>query len=245
MAGIIRREDANSTALAYSFEDLEARARAMLARAQEQSRRLVADAQAQADQIRDAAREDGHAKGLEEGRMTGARQAHDEALPQALGAAKNQLTQLTSALAAGLREFDAAKRTLLAHAEASLLDLALSIAKRVCKQAALANPIVAVGNLREVLTLARHERDIAVHVNPAQHALLQQAAPKILEDLRRLDHVNVVADEAVTAGGCVLHSSTGTIDAQIEPQLERIAAALRPHDDGADDDAPGAAESAT
>jgi flagellar assembly protein FliH len=225
VAGVLRREKFASRP-AFSFEDLEGKAQALLGQAHEQARQIVACA-AEAGRQRAAQLEkEAYARALEQGRRQGFEQARADAADAALQEARQELTQLARTLAEGLRSFEEGKRRLLATAECGLLELALAIARRVCKHDVGASSVAARANARALLEMVKHEGDLELHVSPAECDALHQAVPEFVASAGQRTHVAVVADPAVERGGCVLHTREGTIDATLETQLERVATAL-------------------
>jgi flagellar assembly protein FliH len=233
VAGVLRREKFSSKS-AFSFEDLEGKARAVLDEAREQARRIVAQAVEEGRRRAAQLEQEAYPRGLEEGRHRGFEQAHADAAEAALQQARQDLAQLAQALAGGLDAFEQSKRRLLATAECGLLKLALAIARRVCKHDVGAASAAARANVRALLEMVKHEGDLELHLNPAECDALRQAVPELLASTGRLTHVEIMPDAAITRGGCVLHSRDGTIDASLETQLDRVAAALVEQPGGGD-----------
>lgn len=227
MAGILRREQFQS-APAFSFQDLDQQARAVLRRAEAQGREILAEAERRGAQIGEQRRQEGHQRGLEEGRRAGLEQVQRETRETALREARQRLRQLTDALAKALGECERDKRRLLAAAESGLIELALAVARRVCKIAAGASSEPALANARALLELARHGADAELRFHPEEFAEIQATAAEFLRDVGQLRHVKLAADANVARGGCVLATNDGTADAALETQLDRIAAALLP-----------------
>lgn len=225
MGKVIRREDMEGQCR-FSFADLERQGRDVVAQAEARARRIVGEAEARARQLAAASQRKAHEAGLAEGRRVGMAQVEAEARQAAREAAQANLTQLIQALSAGLAEFDREKRRLLAVAESGLLEVALAIAERVCKLHVQDSVESARGNIRAVLDMVRHHGDLELHVNPAEHALLASETAALFEGVAKLEHVHLVADPAVTRGGCVLYGAGGVIDATLETQLEHVAEAL-------------------
>jgi flagellar assembly protein FliH len=225
VAGVLRREKFASVP-PFSFPDVEGQARLIQERAEEQARETVAQAEEEARQRAARIEKEAHERGLQEGRREGLAQVRREATQAATDEARADLARLTQALETGLAAFEESRRRLLALAECGLIELALTIARRVCKRDVGTTSATALANARAVVQMAEHERDLEVHVNPAECAALQQAAPQLLASTKRLTHVKIVPDGEVERGGCVLHSRVGTIDASVETQLDRVAEAL-------------------
>lgn len=225
MGRVIGRES-QPGGCAFSFEDLEQQARALLERAREEARRLHAAALAEAAASVQAEQQRGYRRGLEEGRAAGLEQVRREAAQAALLEARESLASLRASLSAAVRDFEQAKRRLIASAEAGLLELALAIARRVCKTRTAGDVEAARANARHLLELARHEHDLQLRLHPADADALRDALPELLAATESAAHVELIADESVGRGGCVLTSRDGTIDASIDTQLDRIAEAL-------------------
>jgi flagellar assembly protein FliH len=115
-----------------------------------------------------------------------------------------------------------------------MLELALAIARQVCKHDAGTSSEAARANAAALLKMVKHESDLVLHLNPADYETLQRAAPELRTSIDRLAHVELAADPTVERGGCVLEGHHGTVDARLETQLDRVAAALlKPRESGA------------
>lgn len=225
MAGVLRREKFCSSP-AFSFQDLEEQAQGLLAEARAQARRIVATAEQQARRRADQLVREAAPRGREQGRREAFEQAREEAAQVALKEARQSCTDACGALTTGLAAFDQDKRRLLATAESGMLELALAIARRVCKHDVGNSSDAARANAAALLEMVKHESDLALHLNPTDCETLRRAVPEMGASIDRLAHVELVADPAVDRGGCVLEGRRGTIDATLEAQLDRVAAAL-------------------
>lgn len=236
MGGVIRRESI-STAPAFSFCDVERQAGEILARARAEAERLSAEArqrtsaaEAEARERLEARAREGYEKGLVEGRQAGLEQIRKEARQAAVQGAKDELVRLTRALATGLAEYERNRRSLTALAESGLIELAVAIARRVCKTLASSSADAARANARALLELVKHHEDLELHVHPDDCELLRDVAGELTQQVAQLEHVSVLADRTVERGGCVLRTRDGTIDASIGSQIDRIAKAICGHD---------------
>lgn len=223
----------------FRFADIQREADQLLDAARNEARRIARDAQRQAAKTIAVDRQSGYQEGLKQGQRDGheqvLRETRDAALATALRTAKADVDRLVAALRAGLADFEEQKRSLIASAESELIDLALAVARRVCKTTAAASGDAARANARALLDMVQHSGDLTLHFHPEDFALIEQAGTPLVADAALHHHVKVTSDPAVERGGCVLHTQTGTIDAGITAQLERIAAALcaTPTPDGA------------
>jgi len=225
MGSVIRRENVSATT-SFSFADVEHQAREMIAHARAQAAKLIADAEARAQHLIGQRKEEAHRVGLAEGRQAGQTQVREEARDAAMKAAREELTQLTGALADGLAEVDRQKHALVTQAESGLIELAVAIARRVCKTTATMTIEPALANARALLDLVSHHNDIELHMNPAEHELLQDVAADFDKCIGALEHVTLHPDPTVERGGCRVHTQNGSINASIVEQLDRISEVL-------------------
>ncbi|MEP0846845.1 MAG: hypothetical protein HRF50_08500 [Phycisphaerae bacterium] len=225
MPGVIRKPRFKASP-AFSFPDLEAQASAILRRANTEAQQIISDARRRAGKEREAVHAQARAQGFEQGRREGQEQASRQAAAAALQEARQELQRLLGALGAGLAEYERRKHDLLAAAESELIRLALAIARRVCKRAAARDPEVAAANMQALLQLVQHEHDLIVRVSPAELERLKELADGFVRTAGESRHVRIEADAALQRGDCVLVTRTGTVDAALDVQLDRIAEAL-------------------
>jgi flagellar biosynthesis/type III secretory pathway protein FliH len=245
LAGLIR-QSAFGSKPAFSFADLEQRARQQIAASQSEIDRLLAAARAQAEQEALAIREQARAEGLATGRREGLEAIRKEAQQTALKDARQKLDQLAQALRQALEQYDQQRHALLAQAEGGLIHLALEIARRVCKQAVGGHSPIVAQNALNLLELVGHADDLVLSVHPddldqARAALrhwIEPHAPATTPAANagvdragvtrptRFDHVQLRPDPDAPRGTCVLTTAAGKLDASIEAQLDRIAVAL-------------------
>ena len=233
MAGVIRKEQFASVP-AFSFEDFGRRALKIVEAAHAEAAALKATAKRAAAVEIAKLRERAHAEGHSEGHAQGLRQAREAARESARREARAETQRLSAMLAAALREFEQCKHRVLADAESGLIRLAIAIARRVCKCAVALSSDAAIANVRHLLELVRHDHDVTLSVHPDEWELLRAAAQEFVEGCDRLEHVEVVPDKSMPSGGCRIRTTDSEINADIDVQLQRVAAALLPDDAAAE-----------
>jgi flagellar assembly protein FliH len=165
-------------------------------------------------------RRDGLAKGLDEGRAAGQKQALEEHRPQ--------LTEAVAALTDAAADLDASRGELESAALEEVVALAIAVARRVTKRQALVEPQVLTENLREAMRLVVSAAAVKVAIHPSQRRTLDAALPTLRLEFPRLGHVEVVDDESVHPGGCRVYAGGGQVDATLDEQLDRVVADLLP-----------------
>jgi flagellar assembly protein FliH len=220
------RTGRRESAIVMDLSDLEREAADIVARAQAEAARIMAEGKAAAQRettlIREQAQAAGHQEGLEAGLAEGRKLGHDEAL----AAVSTQLSDLMTRWSQTLDLLHQHMPEHVADARMDLVALAVAIARRVTHQEAKVNPQVTAAVVEETLRTAGAARRVALSINPAEADMMAEYLPGLLSKLRSIEEVELTEDEGISPGGCVLRFGSGKIDARIETQLDRIAEEL-------------------
>lgn len=176
------------------FEAMEARIRELERELEERSRGFASDLEL------------ARAEALEAGR-------NSEREEQA-----ERMEQMTGALQAAAAEFEAGRDRYLAQVEREVVKLALAIAARILHREALMDPLLLSGAVRVALAQLSEGTEVRLKVPAADHKMWS-------EMLREADlplHAEIVPDEALTAGECVLEAHPGSVDLGVRGQLTEI-----------------------
>lgn len=197
----------------FSFADWGSAAGQVVA-GQNDSEQMLAAARCEAERIRAEAREQGLATAMSE----------FDAMVEHAATLKFEawLPTLKTALA----EVAASKASWLAQWESSALRVAIAISERVLRREIERTPEVAVALVRETLELST-TGEAKLHLHPDDIGCLGPQLESLLAEFGRASCVALVADAAITRGGCRLDTRLGSIDQQLEAQLARIEEELR------------------
>jgi flagellar assembly protein FliH len=221
MATVIRKQDSSVRSagrtvrpVAFDFENLNDRANEYLDTVRCESAKIVQQAHQQAEQIRRQAEVDGR---------QAAEDAAQKVLDERVGLRMNTLLPALESLIAQLND---AKADWLRRWEQSAVAVAAAIAERIIRRELDRQPEIALEWIAEALRLAAGSASIKLHLNPTDHEHLGSQVQRLAESLCQLAAADVVADPAVSPGGCRVETQFGEIDQQIEAQLARIQAEL-------------------
>jgi flagellar assembly protein FliH len=193
------------TSAEFSFEALEAppvvTAPAPAVKGPDDVLAALARAEAEADALRAAAREEG----LREGR--------EEALAM-LTPALEALTQAAEGVQAS--QFERAERL-----EAHAVDLALFLAEKVLGGALAVEPERVVEAVRGALRGIVERERVTVLVHPDDLELVRDAMDDVRASLGGIEHCEVQAERRVSRGGAVVRTPDGDVDARVEIKLQR------------------------
>ena len=210
----------------FGFDDLERELAERRAAAVAEAQRIIAEARHEARQQAVAIREQARREGFEQGRREGREAIERQAREQIRQQTQQQWQAQLEALRRTTLELEQRKHALLAEAETGLVELAMAIARRVCKRLAERDPQVALENVRTLLARVAHEHDVVITVSREQFELVRELAEPLLAELAGCEHVQWQMDASLPPGSCRITTRSGELDATIETQLERIAEAL-------------------
>lgn len=184
---------------------------------EEQARARLQEEQAE------AFREEGYAKGFAEGLAQGHGQAMLEAQEQVNAFLNNQgqdtARQLAALVASAHVQLDAAEQV----AARGMLELACELARQVLRHEVATNPNTLLPVIREALTpLIADSKSTVLKLHPLDMDML--------EDVLRAEYpslpLTLLADAAITRGGCQIQSTGTQIDGTLEKRWARAVGQL-------------------
>ncbi len=226
--GVIKANNATqqtaSQVVRLSLRDIEAEAQALIDRANQEAERILADAQRRAGEIEAEAQAKHREEAWNQGHADGAEQGRSESIERY----EEEIREAVSSLLSAAEAIDLSRAQLEHQALDDVVRLALAIAQRITKRQSMVDPGVLKENLREVMNLLVHRDDVRIAIHPAQRATLDELLPMLKIQWPTLLHVEITEDAALLPGGCRVTAGQGSIDADIQGQLDRIAAELIP-----------------
>jgi flagellar assembly protein FliH len=222
--GLIKASTEPAGVIHFECRDIEAQARAKLNQAQAQAEAMLDDAQSRSLSIEEDARAAGQARGMAAGREEG----RAEGRAQVLQDYADELKLAAQTFLRAAKEIEASREVLQSEALGEVVQLAIAIAQRVTKRQGLIDPQVLRANLRDAMKMVVRGSAVRIAVHPTQRAALVDALPQLKIDWPTMEHVAVVDDESISPGGCRVSTNHGQIDADLQSQLDRIAAELSP-----------------
>jgi flagellar assembly protein FliH len=216
MAGIIKAAGstepvATSVQSAFHFDDV---GQSYLQRVRAEAAAIVASARQQAGKIK--------AKATEEGRQAAIQAAHASLRTRL----DQQLASTLAALRHAAENIEHARHAWQQHWEQHAVQLAAAVAARLCRRELSQKPEITLQWVREALQLAAGNNQVTLRLNPDDYQSLANHVEIITKQLTGLGSVRMVADPAITAGGCRVDTEFGSLDQQLESQLARITEEL-------------------
>jgi flagellar assembly protein FliH len=228
--GLIKNRDAHGV-VSHGFQDLgdlKLQAEKLLDEARAEARRIVEEAEARAQSLITEAQPRGHEEGRQRGHAEGLEAGRGEGRAEALNELRARLEQLIPAWTGALETFEKQRNDLLLAAREDILELALAMGGKITHRVIEADPGVVTDQVAEALALVAEASAITVSVNPKDRKLVEKVLGDVVEKIGLSAHVDLSEDEQISAGGCVVTTGKGRIDATVDRQIERIVETLLP-----------------
>jgi flagellar biosynthesis/type III secretory pathway protein FliH len=200
--------------IAFNLQDIAQRANTHLDDVRVQAAQIVVEAQRQADAIRRRAEEEGKQAAIK---------AAQRVLDEQVG---KKMETLFPALEKVIADIKDAKNDWLRHWEASGVKLACAIAEKVCHAELTRQPEIAIGLLREALSLVSGTSRVRIHLHPADVETMSGQILRLQQEFQAVGPAEVLPNATISPGGCRVETMHGAVDQQFEAQLSRIASEL-------------------
>lgn len=220
MAGVIKagsqqaNQQTQSSKPYFHLEDLEQRGNQYLEDVRKQADQILKDAQREAQKLRIRTIADAKKEALEN-----ARNLMNDELQRKLAEVdpmvKSTLAQVAQQIQAWQQEWE--NRTVA---------LAVGIAEKVIGQQLTQTPEIVLNQIEQALRLAGTQDRMELRIHPQDIEEFKITIEKLIENLGDLATTVMVPDETIQPGGCVVRARYGSIDAQLETQIQRIGEEL-------------------
>jgi flagellar assembly protein FliH len=167
--------------------------------------RILADAAAEAERIRETARAEGRAEGVEMGRSEGLAEARSAVL----------------ALREAVAEAGALRARLAEETERDAVALALALAAKIVSGTIEVQPERILDAVRGALRRVAERRRVTLLVDPADLEAVAAAVADVAAEVGGVEHCDVQADRRVGRGGVIVSTVESEVDATVDTQLER------------------------
>jgi flagellar biosynthesis/type III secretory pathway protein FliH len=188
------------------LEEARRKAQQMVTEAQAEARHLIEEIRLHANMAQKEATE----RGIEEGREEGRRQGREE-FARMMEHARDLYQQT-------IRE----REKLLTSAETELARLAIKVAEKIIGQEIRSSGEVIMGVVRQALTGIKDREEVLIRVSPDDYHIVNEDRTALARMVEGLKSFELVVDSKVEAGGCVIETNLGNVDARLVTQLAAI-----------------------
>ena len=144
-----------------------------------------------------------------------------------LAAAGIKLDETLSILNRAVEEIRKLKKSIRAHAEKEVVELAMAVARKIVGYEVQINRDTVLEITKSALEKVEDRETITVKVNPSDYRFMHERTSQMMHLIENTDRLTFVEDPAIDEGGCLIETDCGDIDARIENQFKIIEAAFR------------------
>lgn len=206
-------------AVVFNVEDVQSRARDYLAQVQREAAAILAAAQQDAVRIREQAKAEGIAEAKQSNQehiQTTAQQLSDTRCKTAIAACEAAVEKLSQQTTQWLGLW-----------RNQTVELATRIAEKILRREMSASEETLRVWMEEALVAMRDVRDIRVLVHPDDFAVAGRFLQQLAKSVPQAASVEILPDPEISLGGCIVRSTHGQLDQQLETQLARLAEQLQ------------------
>ncbi|EEV19681.1 flagellar assembly protein FliH [Treponema vincentii ATCC 35580] len=186
-------------------------------KAREQAQEVVSDAEKKAADIIDKAEQTEAAtqkkaftEGFDAGREAGFKEG------------KVEVTRLIERLHTMIERTMDKREEILAETEQQIVDLVLLMTRKIVKVISENQRNVVTSNIIHALRKVKGRADVIIRVNLADVGLTSEHTKDFLAAAENIKNITVVEDLSVDAGGCIIETDFGSVDARISSQLHEL-----------------------
>ncbi len=162
--------------------------------------------------------EEGRNKGYSDGEKEGFARGHEKGRQQGLSAVDENIKEALDIKKRALQN----KERMVKEAEHEIVRLVVEISKKVLDHEIKTNPEAITGLVRKALKKCTYSGEVTVKVSPEDYELVESSRQRLLSKMDGITRLNIVAQEAMPRGSCVLETGAGNIASGVEVQLDRI-----------------------
>lgn len=192
------------------------------AHARRRAHQIVREAERDAQALVEAARQKASAMAAE-GYRDGRLQGQAEALAEMRG----QIQQLAAALETAITRIRCLEEDFRARAIEVVVELALAVAERICRDRFRQDPAAILPTVQEALTLLPEAGEIVVRMHPDQLATLRGYRDGPLGRLESEWNLRLLPDPSMEVGDCLVETPASLVDATLAEQLDEARRRLR------------------
>ncbi len=177
-----------------------------LAAARQQAEIILRTARAEAEALQSQAYTDGFTAGVRDG----------------LQKADELIRRLEADIAALAED----RARLVDEVEPQVLKLCVEAVEKVIRHEIRTDPRVVLRVIKSVLRRVRDRDDVSVRVSPQELDFVRSQREELEQAAEGVRSLVIMSDRRVPVGGCVVECPSGTLDARIATQIERLSRRL-------------------
>ena len=111
--------------------------------------------------------------------------------------------------------------------EPQLIKLVMNVCNKILKDKLESDRELIVRTVQDAFREITDKEFIKIRVHHSDLELMREFQPKLLETFHEIKDFEVVPDESVGKGGCILETNEGSVDATMKTQMQKIFDAMK------------------
>lgn len=203
-----------------------AEAKAIIDDAKQQAAQLKTRAREEARRVLEEARQTGYSEGELRGYQDGFSKGRGDAYVEAVERFNREQTTLMADFTRVITHIERTKQDISVAAQRDVLDFALAIARKLTFEVGAEHREAAQENLRRALELVDDKSDLTIRVHPDDHVAMETFARMALATVGASSAFELVKDETIAPGGCIVQGRGTQVDASLTTQVDQIVSLL-------------------
>ena len=202
------------------LKDADSEAEIIKQAAKNEGEQIVQNARAEADEMKVQAVKSGHEEGYKDGYEEGVKAGKLEL--------SDAIKQANAKAEKTLQDAKAATSDYFVRAEQDIANIVMMSIEKILPQHFLDVPQVVLPVVREAIKNVRDQKEVKVHVSPDNYDLVLMARAEFQSMLTDGTAVlEVLSDESLQQGDCVIETPNGSVDARLLTQIELMKNAIQ------------------
>jgi len=162
-------------------------------------------------------------------------QAQEKGREEGIREAQAEINERLSDLAELIQTVNERQNTFFQRMEREVIDLAVEIAAKIVGHEVEEQPDLVVEQVRRCIRRLHERERICIRVHPDDVETVRAAKENLMASFDGLTRMDVVDDQRVGKGGCVIDSPNGILDARLDRQIKEVKRVLTEASEGGGD----------
>lgn len=207
-----------------NFQDANDESARIIAEAQAEAEKIIEDTKHEAEELLKQVRKEGYDAGYEDGKADGIKDGKAK-IEKDL---EDTVKQANAKAQQTIRDAKEQTSEYFIRAEDDVVKVVMMAIEKILPQHFLDVPQVILPVVREAIKHVRDQREVKVHVEPYSYDLVLMARSEFQSMLTSgTAIIEVISDEALKPGDCVIETPNGGVDARLSTQLELMKNAIK------------------
>lgn len=194
------------------LDDAKKQADELLSSAQSEYEKVVQDAYDNAMEIMENAKNEGYSEGYKEG--------YDDGYKEGYSASEVLIEEANELKNSAITHYE----QIIQSSEASIIQLVLEITGRILQKELKEDDEVIFNLVKSGLKRLTQTSILKIRVSESDYINLVSTKKRILPLLDKVEDIQIIQDDSMNKGDCVIETDSGNIDSGIETQLNFVKA---------------------